>query len=242
MKKDASLHQGHWQRLREKALTEETARWTDKEMLELTLQYIYTRGDVNEIASRLLAKFKTFSKVLDANISDLASVKGVGRSTAEKIALLPKIANFYNVSCARTHKIVINCTQDCINLARAYLSNLEHERLYMFCLNKNLEVTNDYVLGEGQESLVKTSVEEIMLKVAQSKSSAIIFAHNHPSGKITPSFADNNFTKKITQVLCLYGVRVLDHVIIGANNLYYSYQNYGDIQAYKNDVKHLQQS
>lgn len=237
MKKDGNLHQGHWQRVREKALKEETACWTDKEMLELTLQFIYTRGDVNEIACRLLAKFGTFSRVLDAQISDLAEVKGVGRSTAEKISLLPKISNFYNISCARQPKIFINNTEDCINLARSYLSNLKHERLYMFCLNKSLQVIHDFLLGEGEESLVRTSMEEIMLKIAQTKAVFVIFAHNHPSGKVTPSNKDNEFTKKVTQVLGVYGINVLDHIIIGDKNLYYSYRTYGDIQAYEKDLE-----
>ena len=91
MEKDSKLHAGHWQRVRDRALATDTAKFTDKEMLELTLQYIFTRGDVNEIASRLLAEFKSYAKVLNASKSELMKIKGIGETVAEKIVLLPKI-------------------------------------------------------------------------------------------------------------------------------------------------------
>ena len=61
----------------------DTAKFTDKEMLELTLQYIFTRGDVNEIASRLLSQFKSYAKVLNASKNELMKIKGIGETVAE---------------------------------------------------------------------------------------------------------------------------------------------------------------
>jgi len=46
---------------------------------------------------------------------------------------------------------------------------------------------------------------------------ALIFAHNHPSGSLTPSQADQDITRKLQEVLAMVDIRVLDHIIVGGN-------------------------
>lgn len=55
---------------------------------------------------------------------------------------------------------------------------------------------------------------------------AVIFAHNHPSGMIEPSQADKQITDKLKQALCLFDVRVLDHIIVGGG-ISYSFAEHG---------------
>jgi DNA repair protein RadC len=45
---------------------------------------------------------------------------------------------------------------------------------------------------------------------------AAIFAHNHPSGVAEPSAADRAITKELREILSLIGVRILDHIVVGA--------------------------
>ncbi len=239
MEKDSKLHAGHWQRVRNRALSMDTAKFTDKEMLELTLQYIFTRGDVNEIASRLLSQFKSYAKVLNASKNELMKIKGIGETVAEKIVLLPKIINFYNVSNAKLETNFITCPQHCVKLAQSFLSGLTFERLYMFCINKTGKLIKEIVLGEGEDACVKLSVNEIVLRANDSKASLVVFAHNHPSGKVLPSLEDINFTKRVCQVLYFSGIEVVEHVIIGKNEDYYSFAQSGLIEKFLNDVKKL---
>ncbi len=228
MEKDASLHQGHWQRVRQRALTQETSKFTDKEILELTLQYVYTRGDVNEIASRLLKRFGCFSNVLNASLSELAKVKGVGPFSAQKIILLPKIIDFYNTSMARTQRPVLKCTKHCIDYARKFFKGIKHERLYMFCLNKSYEVIDEILIGKSEEDMVSVSPQELIAKTHELKASFVFLAHNHPNGSVTPSTQDNNFTIKVIKIFSLSDITFLDHIIIGKNDLYFSYRNFGE--------------
>jgi len=239
MEKDSKLHTGHWQRLREKALTNDTAKFTDKEMLELTLQYILIRGDANELASKLLQEFKTFDKVLNASLRDLVKIKGVGQSVAEKITLLPKIINFYNVSNAKSQEYYVSTIEQCVELAKQFLNSLTTERLYMFCINKAGQVTTDIVLGKGEECCVSVPINEVLLRATEYNACSVVFAHNHPNGKTLPSPADLDFTRRATQILYLSGIKVLEHIIIGKSGLYYSFANNLFIQKYVEDVKNL---
>jgi DNA repair protein RadC len=52
----------------------------------------------------------------------------------------------------------------------------------------------------------------------QHNASAVIFAHNHPSGNTTPSQADIDITQQLIKALSLIDIRVLDHLIIGKGN------------------------
>ena len=55
------------------------------------------------------------------------------------------------------------------------------------------------------------------------KSAGVIFCHNHPGGRVTPSNADLTLTVSLKKILDSLGVRVLDHIIIGENGTHFSF-------------------
>ena len=57
-----------------------------------------------------------------------------------------------------------------------------------------------------------------MKAALQRNAAAVIFAHNHPSGNVTPSHADQVLTQTLKQALALIEVRVLDHFIVAGNH------------------------
>lgn len=56
---------------------------------------------------------------------------------------------------------------------------------------------------------------EVVKKVLKHNAAAVILGHNHPSGNIEPSYADQTVTQKLKDALELFNVRVLDHIIVG---------------------------
>jgi len=56
---------------------------------------------------------------------------------------------------------------------------------------------------------------EVVKAVLEVNASAVIFAHNHPSGNSEPSQADKDITKRLSDALGLIDVRVLDHFVVG---------------------------
>jgi DNA repair protein RadC len=67
-------------------------------------------------------------------------------------------------------------------------------------------------------TLTQTSVypREIVLRALHHQAAAVVLAHNHPSGSVQPSRADEALTQTLKAALALVDVRVLDHVIVGA--------------------------
>lgn len=226
------LHSGHWKRFREKVLKMDTSLLTDKEMLELTLQYIFTRGDLNDLSSRLIKKFGSFANVLNSNISDLVEVEGISETSAQKIILLPKIINFYNISNAKMEDQTLNCKELCINLAKKFLFGLKFERLYMFCISSNGKLKKEIVLGEGFDSCNNLNIGSILSRATENHSKYVFLAHNHPDGKIFPSDIDIDFTQKFAQILYLSGIKLIDHIIVHNNDKHFSFDDKGLIEEF----------
>ena len=226
MDKKENLHAGHYQRLRDKAISQDITKLSEREILELTLQLCFNRGDLNDLSARLLRHFKSFYKVLSASKNELMQVEGIGESAAEKLVVLPKILNYYNISKSKEKEVFAYCTKDCIDISCEYLNNLEQERLVMFVLNGSGKIMKEIVLGEGQDACVKVKTNEILLKAAESKASKVFFAHNHPNGAAKPSMSDINFTTQIVKALYFAGIKVVDHIIVAKDEVFsFSMQN-----------------
>jgi len=78
---------------------------------------------------------------------------------------------------------------------------------------------------------------EIMVQALQCGAVCLVLAHNHPSGDPEPSYCDKEITKAIVFAAATLGIKVLDHVIIGASKLgekvpYYAMSEKGEIEGY----------
>ena len=94
-KEELSPHSGHRKRMRDRFLRDGIDSLQDHEVLELLLFYAIPRQDTNELAHRLLAKFRTLSGVFDAPIEELKRVEGIGGTTAVFLKTYPEVFRRY---------------------------------------------------------------------------------------------------------------------------------------------------
>ena len=80
----------------------------------------------------------------------------------------------------------------------------------------SLPLLNDLVKNRNYVTLTQTSVypREVVLRALHLGAAAVVLAHNHPSGNVLPSPADESLTRTLKAALALVDVRVLDHVIV----------------------------
>ena len=100
------------------------------------------------------------------------------------------------------------------------------EKSIALYLNKANEVLGYFTLGLGGNSGVVMDVKMAFGIGLKCNASAMIMAHNHPSGNLQPSQADKNITKKFKEVGQLLDLQVLDHLILTSES-YYSFANEG---------------
>ncbi len=149
-------------------------------------------------------------------------------SKIQKIELVKNIGNTLNVMSNLTHNKLILNSPDKINdfFKYRYKGMPKQEQFMVLGLNAKLELVNEKIVSKG--GLDRTVVTpSIVFKDAIIKDvHKIIIAHNHPSGNPNPSLEDINITRRLLQSGDILGVQVLDHVIIGDNQIF-SFRQHG---------------
>ena len=94
------------------------------------------------------------------------------------------------------------------------LAHYEHEVFAVMLLNSQHQLIEYKEMFHGSIDSANVYPREMVKAVLYVNASAVIFAHNHPSGSPAPSEADKRITRRLTDALGLIDVRVLDHVIV----------------------------
>lgn len=119
-----------------------------------------------------------------------------------------------------------------ISYLRASLQYEIKEQTRILFLDKKNALIKDEVAGRGTVDHAPMYVREVIHRALDVGASAIVLAHNHPSGNPQPSQADKSLTKKIAEACKVMGIALHDHVIIGATGEYASFRQLGLIRAH----------
>ena len=146
-----SIHEGHRQRLMERFHQEGLDHFDSVQVLELLLFYCIPRRDTNELAHRLLNRFGSVSRVMDASLEDLMQVPGVGRNTAVFLHLVKQAGRFYQVDSARKGAMMKDM-EDCGNFLLPYFIGRQKETVFLLCLNANCNVISCREVGRARST------------------------------------------------------------------------------------------
>jgi len=126
------------------------------------------------------------------------------------------------------YKKKITCSMDISQLVSPFLADLDHEQFYVVLCNRANHVIKVECIGKGSISGTVVNLGQILKLASLNNASAVVLAHNHPSGNLKPSEADNVLTKRIKEALKLIDVQLIDHLIITQES-YYSYADEGNL-------------
>ena len=113
---------------------------------------------------------------------------------------------------------VISTVSDAADLMlKLGLADAPEEHVYLFCLDNSGKVIAMHEVSHGGIASAPLSVRSIFSRALINNAVAIIIAHSHPSGDPTPSADDIAVTQKIQSASDLMEIRLLDHVILGAD-------------------------
>jgi len=133
----------------------------------------------------------------------------------------------------------ISSSRDVFNILRPTIEELpDQEVMYGFFLNMKHEILVLDKLALGTISGLTIYPREIIKLCIKYHAVALIIAHNHPSGKETPSKEDYKITKTLFYACNAVGISLLDHVVIG-NTKYSSMADDNFITGWDNDAKTL---
>ncbi|MET3183242.1 DNA repair protein RadC [Variovorax sp. NFACC27] len=201
-------------RPREKLISRGASALADAELLALLLRTGVAGKNVLQLAQQLLERFGGLSGLLHTGAEDLKSVKGMGGSAkrSELIAVLELARR------AMGEKLRERAVFDSPDAVKQYLQLHIGTRPYEVFAVVFLDVRHRMIALEEmfRGTLTQTSVypREVVTRAIHHQAAAVVLAHNHPSGSIEPSRADESLTQTLRAALALVDVRVLDHIIV----------------------------
>ncbi|WHZ12506.1 MAG: UPF0758 family protein [Burkholderiaceae bacterium] len=205
-------------RPREKLLARGAAALSDAELLALLLRTGLPGKGVLQLAQEMLQAetgFDGIAGLLHASADDLKRVKGLGPAKRAELVAVLELARRALAQQLREREVF--GTPDAVkNYLRLHLAARGHEVFAVLFLDAQNRLLALEEMFRG--TLTQTSVypREVVLRALTLQAGAVVLAHNHPSGALQPSRADEALTQTLKAALALIDVRVLDHVIVGA--------------------------
>ena len=228
-KEEAPHYKGHRQRLKEKFLHAGVEALHDYEVLELLLSFAIPQRDVKPLAKELLKTHSGIKGVLDADMSTLTAMPGIGAHSAVLIKLIKALNTLYLKEKAK-EKTQISCTAELLQYCQTRLGGLRNEQFCVIYLDAQNQLIEMETLQEGIVNQAVVYPRQVLENALQRKASAMILVHNHPSGHVRPSDADIRLTRSIQEAAKMLEILVHDHVIIGENR-FFSFREEGILTA-----------
>lgn len=213
---EKGMHEGHRDRLKDRFIREGLESFEPHNVLELLLFYSDPRKDTNELAHKLIDRFGSLSEVLNASVKELMKVDGVGKHTAVLLSMMPQLFRVYAEDQAEyggmaTHGQIGEyiCSK---------FTGETVEKVLIVCMDNRFRVLGTECIAEGCVDYAAINVRLMMDTVIRYNATAAIIAHNHPRGFAFPSKEDEETTLKVKQALEIVGVRLIDHIIVSADD------------------------
>jgi len=215
-------------RPREKLLLKGKNALSDAELIAILLRFGTQNESAVDIAKGILYNAgENLIEVSKMSISDLMEFKGIGFVKAVTLVAALELGKRRNESEVMV-KEKISGSRDAYEIFRTVMSDQPYESFWIILLNKANKVIRKSNISEGGVSGTVVDPKKIYKIAVDQHASSIILGHNHPSGNIQPSEADQKITKKIKEAGIMLDIAVLDHLILG-DNQYYSFADEGTI-------------
>ncbi|MBV2163875.1 MAG: DNA repair protein RadC [Comamonas sp.] len=198
---------------REKLLARGAGALADAELLALLLRTGLAGRSVLHMAQDILDSQGGLAGLLNASAGSLTGVKGLGMAKRAEILAVMELARRATAQQLRQQPL-FDSPQAVKHYLQLHLAHLRHEVFAVLFLDSQHRLIALEELFRG--TLTQTSVypREVALRALHHHAAAVVLAHNHPSGSVTPSAADIQLTQTLTGALALIDVRVLDHLIV----------------------------
>lgn len=204
---------------REKLLKRGANSLSDAELLAIFLRTGVAGCSAVELARQLINDYGSLKALFDASQQQFCTAKGLGPVKYVQLQAVLEMAKRYFWEELEQAPTLTSAKQahDYIYIK---MRDLQREVFSCLFLNAQNQVICYEEVFFGTINQAPVFPRELAKKALQHNAAAVILAHNHPSGVAEPSSADKTITELICDALNLLDIRVLDHFIVGKNQLY----------------------
>ena len=213
-------------RPREKLLTKGAAMLSDSELIAILINNGHKEKSAIELAKEILKLGgNNLNELGKVSLKELQKIKGIGEAKAITIAAALELGRRRHASLA-LEKTVIKTSVDIAQYLRAIIKDFSYEVFAVLFLNKANKINHFEIISRG--GLTGTVADpRIIFKIAlEQDATSIVLCHNHPSGNLRPSKADEELTQKIKTAAKYLDILVMDHIIVSEEG-YFSFADGG---------------
>lgn len=215
--KDAVTHQAKTERPRERLLAHGAHVLTSAELLAIILRTGVKGSDAVSLGRHLIQRFDGLRGLLAADATTLLGIRGLG---VAKVCELQAINELNRRALEEDLKVGLALDQPSRvkQYCTARLGHLPVEHCMALYLDSQFRLIASEEVSRGTLTQASVYPREIIKAGLRHHAAALILAHNHPSGVAEPSEADLALTRHLKKALALVDIRLLDHLIVTANN------------------------
>lgn len=199
------------------------------ELLALILGRGYAGESVMTLSQKLISRFGSLKRVMEASLEDLMKLKGLGLAKACQIKAILEIAKRIEIEGKKNEKKKsIYSPLDIFKILKQKLRDYQKEHFFVVSLDTRNGIINVDKISIGILNASLVHPREVFKSAISHHAAQIILVHNHPSGCLEPSNDDLLITKKLISSGKIIGIEVIDHIIITSSG-YLSFKEKGII-------------
>jgi DNA repair protein RadC len=206
------------ERPREKLLARGASSLSDAELLAIFLRTGVKGRSAVDLARDLLHQYGGLRRLFEADQKTFCASLGLGTAKYAQLQAVLEMARRYLEEQLQRHD-AITSVADTRRYLTAQLRHEPHEVFACLFLDNRHRVLAFEPLFHGTIDGASVHARQVVRRALHHNAAAVILAHNHPSGIAEPSQADRQITQRLQAALDLIDVRVLDHMIIGDNEV-----------------------
>jgi DNA repair protein RadC len=205
--------------LREKLLTQGSASLSDAELLAVFISSGSGKKSCIQLGVDLIRHLQNLRNILTTDLQSFKQIPGLGEVRYVQLQAVREICRRSDFIDLQKGIQLTNSLQTHQYLKRQ-LRDKKNETFAALFLDNQHRILAYQELFQGTINTANIHARPIIEQVLKLNAAAIILAHNHPSGVSDASHQDIAVTERLTQALELVDVRLLDHIVVGDNEVY----------------------
>jgi DNA repair protein RadC len=207
-------------RPREKLLTKGAESLSNSELLAILLNNGSKDKSAVELSKEILKLGNdNLNELGKLSLIDFKKVKGIGEAKSIIIAAALELGRRRHAAAA-LEKTVVRSSRDIAQYLQTKLKDFNYEVFAVVFLNRANKVNHFEIISKGGITGTVADPRIILKKALEEDATSIVLCHNHPSGNLQPSRADEEITKKIKDAAGYFDIKIIDHIIVSEEGFY----------------------
>ncbi|MBX3254608.1 MAG: DNA repair protein RadC [Chitinophagaceae bacterium] len=213
-------------RPREKLRNKGPENLSHSELIAILLQNGTRQKSALDLAKEILQLGKNnLNELGKLSIKDLMKIKGIGEAKAITLTAALELGRRRQAGENLERPVVTN-SSGIARYLQALLKDNKQEVFVVVFLNRSNKIKHTEIISKGGITGTVADPRIILKKALEEEAVSIILCHNHPSGSLRPSRADEALTAKIKEAALFFDIRVADHIIVSEEG-YFSFADEG---------------